>query len=366
MESRLARFAPIFAIVLLLTGPSGCSGGGGAAPDRDGGVTLDGAPAQDGGDALDGAMPPDAGMHAEPCAATDPRPEAPAVFIGPDGLAARFVSLFGMATSHLDVAVYEIDDPQILDALGAAASRGVAVRVLLDGNASGNDASQATLEAAGVAVHHASSTFSYYHPKLMLVDDAIGVVTSANLNQYSTGTERNHGVVLHDPDDLRDLAALFEADWSGAPTPADLTCTRLVLSPDNSRARIEALIASATTDLRLQELELSDTHVRSVIADRVAAGVHVRILLADPAWITSNTAAADALRMAGADVRFFTRLDNHAKLIVADDAAAFVGSENLSYTSLQRNREVGVVLTSTAPVATLAASFDGDWDASAP
>jgi phosphatidylserine/phosphatidylglycerophosphate/cardiolipin synthase-like enzyme len=86
------------------------------------------------------------------------------------------------------------------------------------------------------------------------------------------------------------------------------------------------------------------------------------VILADPGWIDGNAEAAEVLRAEGVEVRFLSVLENHAKLVVADERAAFVGSENFSWTSLTRNREIGVVLTDAASTATLAGAFDADWD----
>ena len=51
----------------------------------------------------------------------------------------------------------------------------------------------------------------------------------------------------------------------------------------------------------------------------------------------------------------------HAKVIVADGWLAFVGSENFSATSLDENREVGLLLADTTALATITTTFERDW-----
>jgi len=133
------------------------------------------------------------------------------------------------------------------------------------------------------------------------------------------------------------------------------------VSPDNARARLERLAADAATELRVQHLSFSDDGMRFALGVRAREGAHVRVILADPGWIDSNWDSADALQAMGVEVRFLTFLDNHAKLMIADDQAAFVGSENFSWTSLEENREVGVVLTDGAAVGALVDAFETDW-----
>jgi len=308
----------------------------------------------------------DAGTHEEPCSELDPRSEPPEVFVAPEGVESLFVDHISAATSTLLVSIYMLSTDAIVGALEDAAARGVSVRVIVDRDQTENLAARDRLAAAGADVRLSPEVFTHYHVKSIVIDGAAAIVFSGNFNDYSMRTERNHGVVLHDADDIADLELLFEEDWNQAISRVDLSCTRLVVSPNNSRERIEGLMRRATGTLRIQHLSFSDDEAREVVRERVAAGVNVRVLLADPGWIEGNAEAATALRALGADVRYFVRLENHAKLIVSDDAAAFVGSENLSWTSLQQNREVGVVLTDAPSIDTLASAFEADWSAATP
>jgi phosphatidylserine/phosphatidylglycerophosphate/cardiolipin synthase-like enzyme len=53
----------------------------------------------------------------------------------------------------------------------------------------------------------------------------------------------------------------------------------------------------------------------------------------------------------------------HPKDVVVDGKEAFVGSENLSTSSLDRNREVGLLLADPVAVRSLEATFERDWGA---
>lgn len=321
----------------------------------------DGAPAQ-----LDAALPgaPDAGApDAAGPPACDPylaRTPAPELFIGPSGLEARIAALVDGATSSIALMMYELDPSDVVDALVAAAGRGVAVRVLLDRNQDGNATARDQLAAAGIEVRDAATNFTYYHAKVMILDGQTAVIMSANLNGYSFSSERNYGVVDRDPQDVADAAAIFEADWAGG--AVDLSCTRLVVSPVNSRQRLQGLVSGATTSLDLAVMYLSDNQVRAAVLERAGAGVAVRVLLADPGWIDSNVQTAMELTAAGVPVKYLTAWELHAKLVIAD-GVAFVGSENFSWTSLDRNREVGLFVVEPDPAAQAGAQFETDWAA---
>jgi phosphatidylserine/phosphatidylglycerophosphate/cardiolipin synthase-like enzyme len=46
---------------------------------------------------------------------------------------------------------------------------------------------------------------------------------------------------------------------------------------------------------------------------------------------------------------------------MVDGVRAYLGSENLTTTSLEKNREVGLVVTDVADVATMTRTFEGDF-----
>jgi len=70
---------------------------------------------------------------------------------------------------------------------------------------------------------------------------------------------------------------------------------------------------------------------------------------------------AEALVKAGVQVRYLGQPYPHAKLIVADDQM-FLGSQNISVSSLDKNREVGM-LVSGSPVGQAEQRFEKDFEA---
>ncbi len=312
-----------------------------------------------------GPLPRDGGRDASgqppPCQPIAPRETAPEVWVGPEGLRARVEDFIDGARSSLWVGVYELNDPPLIEALGRAAERGVRVRVLLDGRRDANARAREELPARGVRVEARADPFPYYHLKVLVRDEAEALVGSANLNGYSMSSERNHVAMVRDHFDVQDLMQLLRLDAAGdAPSGMD-RCTRLVLSPLNARERLMALIGSARERLNLQQLSLSDEAVRELLARRAAQGVQVRVILADPAWIEGNAEAMAWLSARGVSVRILRALENHAKLILVDGVRAYVGSHNLSWTSIERNREVGLVLTRPEAIEPLQDAFDTDW-----
>jgi phosphatidylserine/phosphatidylglycerophosphate/cardiolipin synthase-like enzyme len=295
------------------------------------------------------------------CNATDPRPEPIAVAPTPEAGEQPYLDVLATAQHSIEVEVYLMGYGGILDQLLAKAQAGVNVRVILDRSKS--DTNQKyfdMLVAANAQVKWSDPRFVYQHSKFILVDDKAVLISTGNFSKsYSIELERNFVATDHDPADIADVAALFEADWQAS--TLTMPCTRLIVAPINARARILALIESAQSTLTIESMQFGDPAVREAVKARVLAGVEVRALIADANWISANTYAAAFLKDLNVEVKWIPHL--HTKVIVADGARAYLGSENLSTNSLDNNRELGVIVTDATSVAPLTTTFETDWAA---
>ncbi|HEX4206453.1 MAG TPA: phospholipase D-like domain-containing protein [Ktedonobacteraceae bacterium] len=76
---------------------------------------------------------------------------------------------------------------------------------------------------------------------------------------------------------------------------------------------------------------------------------------------SGNDAGIQTLSQAGVQVREDAHYYIHGKMMVADGQKAFVGSENFSSASLDKNRELGILLADHTVIATLQQTFQQDW-----
>jgi phosphatidylserine/phosphatidylglycerophosphate/cardiolipin synthase-like enzyme len=296
------------------------------------------------------------------CTALTPRTQAPEAFIGPTGLEARMGALIDGAKSTLDVQMYLFTVDALATKLIAAKNRGVTVRVLLDPDHEGNLNVTPALTSGGVNWKKAPSLYTFSHAKYLIVDKAQAVIMSMNWNVDAMRTERNYGLVDRDIEDIADVQAIFDADWQlasgGAPITVNLTCTRLVVSPTNSKTRLLELINSAKTSLDVEVMYISEASIRDAIGAAKTRGVDVRVIVNEP-----TDESIVYLKGLGIPVKTPATFYLHAKLIIADQVA-FVGSENMSFTSLAKNREVGALAFEPSTFAPIKQQFDADWAAS--
>jgi phosphatidylserine/phosphatidylglycerophosphate/cardiolipin synthase-like enzyme len=271
------------------------------------------------------------------------------------------LDLIASARASLWMEMYLLSDARAIDALAARAQAGCDVRVALDpapyGDETGNEGAFAALGAAGVAVRWSSPRFTYTHAKAFTVDHARLVVMTLNLSGAGLAGNREYVAVNDDRADVDAAEALFQADATGAAAGGS---ARVVTSPDGSRATLAALVAGATRTLDIETEELTDQAIVQALLAARARGVAVTLVWPGPA---GSGAPFATLATAGVTVRATASPGIHAKTLVADQARAYVGSVNLSPTSLDANREIGLLLDGPqdrAVAAQLASTVDGD------
>jgi phosphatidylserine/phosphatidylglycerophosphate/cardiolipin synthase-like enzyme len=332
-------------VVAALTLLAGCRTDNSADDTTDGGTTVD---------APDGTG----------CTTLTPRTQPLETFVGPTGLQSRMAALIDGAKTSIDIQMYLWTVKDLATRLVNAKQRGVEIRVILDPDELGNNNVEPIFTSGGVNWKNSTMLYTYSHAKYLIVDKTQVAIMSMNFNLDAMQSERNYGVIDKDPEDIADVQAIFEYDWkmaNGATglQPVNLTCTRLIVSPTNSKQRLLEHIKSATTSLDVEVMYISEASVRTAITDAKTRGVNVRVIIEDP-----MDDSVPVFKAAGIPVKQPpSSIYLHSKLLVADQVA-FVGSENFSFTSLTKNREVGVLAFEPGEVAPIKTQFESDWNAS--
>jgi cardiolipin synthase A/B len=300
-----------------------------------------------------------------------PRPTLPPVDPSQEGVTGLFVEpddgrepiLAELEAAHESVTlqIYLLSDPEIIEALKDTDARGVDVRILLEenpfGGAGGQPETFQELQNAGIDIRWSNPTFTFSHIKTFVVDNSVAIIMNLNLTRSAFTRNREFGVVTTDPAAVRTAVEIFEADWarSGEPDPGPL-----VVSPSNSRDELLSLIDSASENLDIYAEVMRDRDVVSAILDARKRGVEIRLVMSDD---EGDNGDDERLELADAGVQ--VRIENspyiHAKIVLADGQRAFVGSENFTATSLDQNRELGIIVSEPTAIARIQATFDEDF-----
>jgi phosphatidylserine/phosphatidylglycerophosphate/cardiolipin synthase-like enzyme len=318
---------------------------------------------------VDAATPVhDASKEAAPapaCSPTDPRNPPITLSVQPDDGETPIVNVLASAQHSIRVMVYDLGASQILDTLVAKAKAEIPVQVILDATEQSFDQpAHDQLVAAGAQVQWSNPVFTYTHAKTLVVDETVGVISTGNFDAGQIADERNYAMIDRDPQDVAQLVSIFDGDWKN--TTPNLSCTRLVVSPVDSQTRILDEINSATQSIYIESMEFADSDVQQAVAAKFKAGLDVKVLVASPSFNSSITTAVKSMAYVGVYLRQMVTPDVHVKSILVDGKTAYAGSENLSYTSLTQNREVGLIVTEPDAIAKIGATFAKDWAASIP
>ncbi|MGH2902813.1 MAG: phospholipase D-like domain-containing protein [Solirubrobacteraceae bacterium] len=281
-----------------------------------------------------------------------------------------FVVLIDSARHTVRIAVYELEDRRVEQALADAAARGVRVMVLLDDGRYGagrpsNLPAYSYLSAHHVIVSWAPTDFALLHEKAIVIDRRVAAIMTMNLTPGYYSSSRDFAVLDRRPADVAAIERVFDADLAGRQIAPGAGSGDLVWSP-GAQKPIVALIARARHSLELENEEMDDPAATIELCEDARRGVRVRVVMTyQPAW----RAAFAYLTGCGVLVRTYTATASlyiHAKLIRVDRRIVFLGSQNLSRQSLDYNRELGILTEDPEIVAGTGRAFNGDFTGAQP
>ncbi|HSL21352.1 MAG TPA: phospholipase D-like domain-containing protein [Vicinamibacterales bacterium] len=268
-----------------------------------------------------------------------------------DGLKPLLAALEA-ATKSIDLTIFRLDRDDVVGALGAAVTRGVAVRALIAHTNSGGEKALRKLELKllerGVTVARSADDFPRYHGKLAIIDRDRLLLLGFNYTKLDLDKSRSFGLIVEDDAVVKETLRLFEADLLKQDyTPRHES---LVVSPDNARERLAAFIRGAKSELAIYDTRLSDRAMLRLIAERARAGVSVRVIG------RCGKAAPSLIRC-----EKLPRYRLHIRAIVRDGEEAFVGSQSLRKAELDERREFGMLIAHRPTVRRMLTTFEEDW-----
>jgi phosphatidylserine/phosphatidylglycerophosphate/cardiolipin synthase-like enzyme len=333
---------------------TGAHGDDGGAPGDDSGSTS----GDDGG-----TQGGDAGHHGTDGGATLPMTSNVKIIVEPSDGGSALVQVIQQAQKSVHMTMYLLTSSSVISALIAQKNAGHDVKVILNQtfppNSASNSQAYSQLQSAGVDVHWSLPAFTYTHEKTVIIDGSVAWIMTMNATGSSPVDNREYLAVDSDANDVAEAEAIFEGDFNNTATSIK---GNLVVAPTNARDKIVALIGLATSTIDMEAEELSDKGVVAALQSAGDRGVKIRIVLSD----TANSPAVAPLKQHGAKLVSLSKPYIHAKSLVADGAAAYVGSENFSGGSLGYNRELGVVTNAASEVAKVTQATSTDFASGTP
>ena len=256
------------------------------------------------------------------------------------------------AKKTIDIVIFRFDLKDLEKELGAAVTRGVAVRALSAHTNRGGENTLRKLEQRllkeGVTVCRTDDDLVRYHGKLLTVDRRRTHILGFNYTKQDIES-RSFGIQIGSSRVVKEVVRLFESDVNRTDyTPRHRD---LVISPENARTKLEEFVRRARRSLDIYDPQVSDDDILELLKRKAERGVEIRILgELEKKW-----------HGAGFDAREFPGKRLHVRAIVRDGRRAFVGSQSLRKLELDERREVGIIIRERAIVRAIAKTFRRDW-----
>ena len=288
----------------------------------------------------------------------------------------KLVAAFKAAKSSIKVGIFGISSRIIGDALKEQIERGIKVTVICDNYCLQEGKRKEIfneLKSAGADMYISSSLFSIAHWKMFVVDDSRAFISTMNFITRANQM-RDFGIFTDDPVIVKEIVKVFAQDVENSKdqtgiTP-QITSANLVWSPVNSEGKLVDLINSAQSTIEIWIENLGNFNVHAALKAAAKRKVDVRVLTSvcgmgmdhGPAYKNYKDLLSSGVNVKGMpypanpDMPYI-----HAKSIHVDNKILFIGSENFSYNSLLKARELGIVLKNKKFQKTLSDYFEKDW-----
>jgi phosphatidylserine/phosphatidylglycerophosphate/cardiolipin synthase-like enzyme len=292
----------------------------------------------------------------------------------PDDSAGPILDAIAGAMHTIRLKMFVFSDRALLRAILKVGQRGVNVRVMLnharrDGQED-NSATRQILEKAGIEVKDANPAFALTHEKSMVVDDAKAFVKSLNWATRNLTVTRDYAVVTTCRREVVEIIQCFEADWRRQPFDPGRNA-RLIWCPGAGRERICEFIDKAERQLFLQNERFQDAVIIDRLIRAARRGVKVHVMARAPHTLSRDklVEGVGGLRIlndVGIKIRKLKHLKLHGKILLADGAAAIVGSINFAPGSFETRRELAIEVRDAKILNRLQAVTRHDWKHSRP
>jgi phosphatidylserine/phosphatidylglycerophosphate/cardiolipin synthase-like enzyme len=266
--------------------------------------------------------------------------------------------------------MFVFSDPGLLQAVVAAHQRGVKVRVMLnperrDGEKE-NDESRIALTDAGVEVLDSNPCFDLTHEKSMVIDEKTAFVESLNWETKNLTVTRDYAIVTTHKHEVEEVMECFDADWQRKDFNAG-DHSHLIWCIGNGRQRLGQLIDEAKHSLWLQNERYQDPTIIEHLVRANRRGVKIHIMARPPhklkkEKLIEGVSGLRVLEDIGVKIHKLKHIKLHAKLLLADDDRAIIGSINLAPGSFDSRRELAIEVRDAHILDRLGKTVRHDWE----
>ncbi len=267
------------------------------------------------------------------------------------------------AKSRIFVEVYIFTEKDLQKALIRAKKRWVEVKVIMEKNVykapNLNKKTYDNFIKNDIDVVWASSTnFALTHTKMMIIDDE-QIISTGNYSYSTFSKNREFFMFVKDEKLLKNLISIFKIDFEYK--KEIIYDDNLVLSPYYTREKFDILLSSAKKSIKMYIQNFSDKKILDLLIKKQKEWIDIEIIMPDLKYIASNKDEIEDLKNAGIRYKLLKSPNIHAKSILIDDKYLYLWSINFSEYSIDKNREIWLILKEQKIISKFSEFFEIDF-----
>lgn len=272
------------------------------------------------------------------------------------------VGLIQQAKQSLDLAIYEIAEPSIVQALIQARQRGVQVRMVTDSDSLSSGRQSASqiqaLREAGIPIRGDERTALMHH-KFLVIDRQHVITGSLNLSHNSLYRDNNNALKISSAqlaaNYLAEFDRLFEQGLFGPnehsmPYPVvkvDGASIRTYFSPKGgTKQAILETLGRAKKSIRFAAFSVTDKDIQQMLVRKAREGLAIEGIF-DGCMISQYSVYQDLLTKNIPVMIDGNQALLHSKTFIVDRQVVITGSYNFSMSAEERNNENTLIITSS-------------------
>jgi phosphatidylserine/phosphatidylglycerophosphate/cardiolipin synthase-like enzyme len=290
------------------------------------------------------------------------------------GLDEKLTALIQSARTSVDVAVYQLDLPNVTQALLDAKKRGAKVRVVTSVDTLNDPAENPSfqqLDKAGIPVAGGNAN-AIMHNKYVVVDGQTVWTGSWNFTTSDTYRNNNNGILIQSPELARNYTVTFEKMFKdkqfgpqrkpGGTTPrlsvGGVTIENYFAPEDRVAEKIMVRLKQAQRAIDFMAFSFTDDGIGNVVLERAGAGVKVRGVFEKSG---SETRFSEYGRMKQAKLDVWQDGNSylmHHKVFIVDGQTVILGSYNFSQNADHDNDENLLIVDDAGVAQAYTAEFE--------
>ncbi len=278
----------------------------------------------------------------------------------------KIIAKIKSAKISIKMSIYQIKEPDIIEALCAQSTKGVRVDVICEETPYQHAFNKRIQETEGLLTKLLNANVhlhlrpenlkkhfpkGHYHARYIIIDKDRFLLTTGNFDETTFDHARDFCIIFSKEKNetiFNTLLQLFDRDISNQ-TISDLNeSPSLIIGPHGQREKIIGFLSGATKNIKMYQQFFNDPVIQDVIKKLMKEkGITVDVvMMAYPTNYHSdpNEKTQDDLEKSGVDIRLMDHLYAHARAIIIDDKHALIGTTQLSPPSLDENREISIII----------------------